>query len=98
MGSTRRFRNSVGPLIRKRRIELDWSQEQLAAKLQLMGLSLDRASVAKIEARIRSVFDFELAIIARVLNVSADDLLPSERELRRLLPMLLEGETTKPGR
>lgn len=91
MGNKRRFRNSVGPQIRKQRVRQDLSQNRLAIKLQLAGLTLDRAGVAKIESGIRSVFDYELAIIARALNLKVDDLLPPENQLKELLPLLLEG-------
>lgn len=91
MGSTRRFRNSVGPQVRKLRIAQDLSQDDLATKLQLAGLPLDRAAVGKIEARIRSVFDFELAIIAGALGVATDRLLPPKEELIKILPALLDG-------
>ena len=67
------------------------SQNRLTIKLQLAGLTLDRAGVAKIESGIRSVFDYELAIIARALDLKADDLLPPENQLKELLPLLLEG-------
>ena len=96
MGNNRRFRNSVGPQIRKQRIGQALSQDQLAIKLQLAGLSLDRAGVAKIEARIRSVFDYELAIIAQVLGVTADNLFPPKKSLAEQLPALLEGSIHKP--
>lgn len=92
MGSKRRFRNSVGPQIRKQRMRNELSQCQLAAKLQIAGLSVERAGVAKIEAGIRSVFDYELAIIAQILGVKADELFPERNELKELLPALQKGE------
>ncbi|MCH7225099.1 hypothetical protein MLD59_03080 [Verrucomicrobiaceae bacterium E54] len=68
------------------------TQEQLAAKLQLAGLhSVDRVAVAKIESQIRSVFDFELAVIAQVLGVDASALLPPVKALKADLDDLIEG-------
>ena len=52
---------------------------------------MDRTAIAKIETQIRSVFDFELAMIARVLRVKADELLPTSGALDRDLPALLQG-------
>ena len=52
--------------------ERNLTQEELATKLQLAGLDLDRIAVAKIEARIRSVFDYELAVIAHLLAVTKE--------------------------
>ena len=87
----RRFRNAVGPQIAKVRNERNLTQEEFAAKLQVAGLDLDRIAVAKIEARIRSVFDFELAMIAHLLTVSTDELLPRHTELKKSLPSLRQG-------
>jgi transcriptional regulator with XRE-family HTH domain len=87
----RRFRNAAGPQIARVRGERSLTQEQLAAKLQLAGLDLDRISVAKIEARIRSVFDYELAVIANLLSVPVDALLPSPAKLKPMLATLRRG-------
>lgn len=61
-------------------------------KLQLAGLDMDRTSLAKIESRIRSVFDFELAIIAHVLKVPTDALYPERKHLKKMLPDLMDGK------
>jgi len=59
------------------------TQEELAAKLQLAGLhSADRVTVAKIESQIRSVFDFELAVIAKVLGTDPASLMPTPEKLK----------------
>ena len=92
MGNTRRFRNAVGLQIREQRIAAGMSQERLAVKLQLAGLTLDRSAVAKIESGLRSVFDYELAMISRCLGISADALFPTPKALREILPALLEGQ------
>jgi transcriptional regulator with XRE-family HTH domain len=91
MGNLRRFRNSIGPQLRRLRNERNLTQDALAAKLQRAGLDIDRTSVAKIEAQLRSVFDFELAMIARVLAVDPSTLLPSHAELLKALPHLMVG-------
>ena len=95
MGNTRRFRNAVGQQIREQRIASGLSQDRLAVKLQLAGLTLDRSAVAKIESGLRSVFDYELAVIARCLGISADALFPTPKELREILPALLDGQIAK---
>ena len=92
LGNTRRFRNAAGPQIRKFRNQKELTQDQLAARIQLAGLDLDRTALAKIEAQIRSLFDFELAIIAKALAVSMSDLVPVERRLREILPALKSGK------
>lgn len=56
------------------------TQARLAALLQLEGLSIDQAQISKIEGLSRPVSDFEIAALARVLNVSASWLI-GETEL-----------------
>lgn len=85
MGSKRRVRNVAGPEIAKARIAAGLTQEQLAARLQVLGLALDRGSVAKIESRIRSVFDYELIAIGSALETPVADLCPRIKEVDRLL-------------
>ncbi len=88
----KRFRNIVGPAIRLAREDRGLTQEQLAAKLGVAGLhAFDRVTVAKIEARIRSVYDYELALVARVLKVEAGYLMPARKALEADLPALLRG-------
>lgn len=88
-----RFRNAVGPEVRVLRVKRGWTQDELAARLVLAGIeNADRVWVAKVESQIRSVFDFELAVMAAALGVKADDLLPKVKELQRDLPALQKGE------
>ncbi len=89
----RRYRNTTGPAIRRAREGAGMTQDQLAAKLQLAGLPhFDRVTVAKVEGQIRSVFDYELAVIAGVFGVGPSELLPTVIALATELPALLEGE------
>ncbi len=87
---SQRFRNILGPNIRKWRKKAGLSQDDLAARLQLAGLeNIDRVAVAKIESQIRSLFDYELIVIGYVLKISPDELIAtSERSLRADLPTL----------
>ena len=48
------------------------SQDALAAKLQLAGLSIGREAVSRIETGLRFVTDYELVIFARVLGVTIE--------------------------
>jgi hypothetical protein len=50
------------------------SQEDVAAKLQRAGWSVDRTLVAKIEARRRCITDYELILLGRVLKFSPMEL------------------------
>ena len=51
------------------------SQRALADKLQLFGIDVDKNAIQRIECGKRFVTDIELVIIAKVLNVSALELL-----------------------
>ena len=58
------------------RLRKQWTQSDLAAKLQLAGWDTSRESVAKLENQRRRVPDLELFLVARVLGVKADNLIP----------------------
>jgi len=51
------------------------TQDELSKKLTKLGVSIDRAGVAKIETGIRGVLDFELVALAKALNVKVTWLL-----------------------
>ena len=95
------LRNIVGPQIRKYRMERDWSQELLLAKLQVEGfLSKDRAGVAKIESQIICMCDYDLYYFARVFEVELPDLFPKLSPLARLdeqLTNLMRPRNTHPS-
>ncbi|HEV2692850.1 MAG TPA: helix-turn-helix transcriptional regulator [Verrucomicrobiae bacterium] len=51
------------------------TQEELSKKLANLGVSIDRAGIAKIETGIRGVLDFELVALAKALDVKVTLLL-----------------------
>lgn len=55
-----------------------FSQKKLADALQLNGLEIDKNAIQRIESGQRFVTDIELKAIAKVLNVSYDQLLNTE--------------------
>ena len=87
--------NVVGPQVRKFRNGKDWTQEVLAAKLQMEGWDVSRESVAKLEAQFRRVPDCELLFLAQVLDVEVADLFPAKLDLRRLDSSLRLKVSTK---
>jgi len=89
----RRFRNLIGPRIREFREKMGLTQDQLAARLQNAGLeNFDRVVVAKIESQIRSVYDFEVIILANVLKRELREILGfTHAEVKKALPNLLTG-------
>ena len=67
--------NICGAQIAKYRKELKKSQRELADALQLLGLDIDKNAIQRMEAGKRFVTDIELVYLAKVLNVSYEDLL-----------------------
>ena len=51
------------------------TQDELSKRLSKLGVSIDRAGVAKIETGIRGVLDFELVALAKALDVKVTWLL-----------------------
>ena len=51
------------------------SQKKLADRLQLEGLTIDKNAIQQIESGQRFVIDTELKVFAKVLGVTADELL-----------------------
>ena len=67
--------NVAGRHVRELRMKRGLSQEQLAAKLQLMGYRSGQKAISRMETGDRVVTDYELLLLAQVLNVSPLQLL-----------------------
>ena len=72
-------KNICGSKIKEIRKSLGFSQETLAAKLQVRGVNIERDSVSRIEIGTRFVADYELLAISEILGVSPSYLLGSEK-------------------
>lgn len=68
----------MGDRIRIERLKKRMTQMELAAKIQLQGITLERDSISRIEIGTRFVTDYELKLFAKVLNVTVDDLLEED--------------------
>ncbi|MBR2011030.1 MAG: helix-turn-helix transcriptional regulator [Clostridia bacterium] len=68
-------KNICGMRVREARKRLKLSQENLAAKLQLAGVTVERDSVSRIEIGTRFVADYELLVLCKILNVTPSYLL-----------------------
>lgn len=66
------FRNISGSVLKDLRQKANLSQQDLAEKLQLLGIELTSKEISKIENNSRLVQDFELFAFAKVFDVSAD--------------------------
>ena len=71
-------KNICGARVKAARKKLGLSQEQLAARLQVFGVVIERNSISRIESGVRFVADFELLALSNVLNVSPSYLLRIE--------------------
>ena len=54
------------------------SQADLAARMQVNGVTIEREAISKIETGDRFVTDYELMVFAKVLGVSMDWLVKSD--------------------
>lgn len=68
-------KNISGDRIREARQKKRLSQSDLAAKMQVEGVVIERDSISRVEIGTRFVPDYELPIFARILDVSVDWLL-----------------------
>lgn len=66
------FRNISGTVLKALRLKSNMSQQDLAEKLQLLGIKLTSKEISKIETNNRLVQDFELFAFAKIFGVSAD--------------------------
>lgn len=71
-------KNICGKRIKEARKKLNLSQENLAAKLQIEGITIERDSVSRIEIGTRFVADYELLVLCKILNVTPAYLLGLE--------------------
>jgi len=60
---------SIGPQVRKLRLQKGWAQDYLAVKLQLAGWDMSRNAVDPLWKTSNGGSRFELLVIARVLGV-----------------------------
>lgn len=86
--------NIVGARLRHIRTGLGLTQEQLAARCQVLGLNLSRGTLAKIEAQVRLLKAYELFIIAKVLKVPMERFYPEGFDA---LPTAVRGRRSTPG-
>ena len=67
--------NLCGERIAEKRKEMGLSQRQLAEKMQISGIDIDKNAIQRIEAGKRFVTDIELKVISGVLDMTLDRLL-----------------------
>lgn len=68
-------KNLSGERIRQARLKRRLSQADLAAKLQIAGITIERDSISRIEMGTRFVADYELLAFSRIFGVTLEWLL-----------------------
>lgn len=71
-------KNICGERVREARRKMKVTQTDLAARLQVAGVIIERNSVTRIESGERFVADYELRELAKILKVSVEWLLGME--------------------
>lgn len=67
-------RNIIGKKIREFRVNSGITQEDLTARLNVLGINIDRPMISKMENSSREIVDYEIKAIAQALKVSIEDL------------------------
>lgn len=67
--------NICGKNVARRRKQMKISQRELADRLQLYGLDVDKNAIQRIEAGKRFVTDIELLALSKVLEIGFEELL-----------------------
>ena len=71
-------KNLCGDRVREARARKKITQADLAARLQVAGVIMERDSVSRIEIGTRFVTDYELSVLSDMLGVSVEWLLMRE--------------------
>ena len=67
--------NLCGRNVSRLRLKMQISQRELADRLQIVGLDIDKNAIQRIECGKRFVTDIELSALSRVLETSVDELI-----------------------
>ncbi len=68
-------KNVICKALRHFRKKRGLSQEQLAARMQVMNVNLTQGLISRIERNTRIVTDYELACLCRALGVTVEEML-----------------------
>ena len=68
-------KNVIAQSLKLARIKAGLSQEQLAAKMQTMGVNIDQQMISKIEHNDRIVTDYEFAFFCHILHITKDEMM-----------------------
>ena len=68
-------KNLIGERLKQLRGNANLSQRDLANRLQLLGIDMDKNVITRIETNKRYVTDFELQALKEIFNISYDYLI-----------------------
>ena len=68
------YANMVGKNIERLRKEKGFKQKDFIAKMQVLGCDINPTSYSKLEGQVRSATDKEIYVIAKILNVTMEEL------------------------
>ncbi|MBR5246872.1 MAG: helix-turn-helix transcriptional regulator [Clostridia bacterium] len=71
-------KNICGKKVREIRKKSDITQDELAARLQVEGVNIERDSISRLEKGTRFVADYELIVLAKVLGVKVEELVSND--------------------
>ena len=87
--------NVIGQNVAKFRYQRNWTQDELVAKLQLLGCYMTRDILANIETQRRIVTDVQVRFFAEVFGVPLAELFPVARR-NEAQTMWLTDQQAKP--
>lgn len=87
------LKNLVGSRVRKRRLELNITQDAFAARCQAAGWDLSRGTFSKVEAGLRRVNDAEVVLLAKILKCPVAELLGGHED-GAVVAVARNGDTT----
>jgi len=91
-----RDENVIGRNIAKFRYQRQWTQEELAGKLQLLGCYMTRDILANIETQRCPIRDKQIEFFAHVFGVKEGDLFPAKRHFSgRIVGLAVEIRTRR---
>lgn len=71
-------KNISGERVHEARCRMRLTQDDLAARLQVEGVTIERNSISRLETGTRFVTDYELLVLSKILKVSVLWLLGEE--------------------
>ena len=75
--------NIIGPNVSKLRYQRGWKQDDLVAKLQILGCYMTRDIVANIETRRSPVTDIQIEFLCQIFGVKVQELFPLRTQPNR---------------